>query len=92
MQQVPEIAVCLAAGGPLIMSTRGRGPPLPDWLPPLPMHMHACMEAAFAFVVRPECNEVDHGVLFAEPRPVVLQCLRKAGDRPHLRQLLPTDL
>ncbi|MFI2262158.1 transglutaminase domain-containing protein [Streptomyces tubercidicus] len=45
-----------------------------------------------AFAVRPESNEVDHPVLFAEPRPVVLQRLREAVDRPHLWQMLPTDL
>lgn len=45
-----------------------------------------------AFAVRPESNEVDHPVLFAEPHPVVLQCLREAVDRPHLWQMLPTDL
>lgn len=46
-----------------------------------------------AFPVRPECNEVDYPVLFAEPHPAVLQCLQEAVDRPHqLWQLLPTDL
>ncbi|MGW7578957.1 transglutaminase-like domain-containing protein [Streptomyces sp. NPDC054765] len=45
-----------------------------------------------AFPVRPECNEMDLPVLFAEPHPVVLQCLREAVDRPHLWQTLPTDL
>ncbi|WP_411133235.1 transglutaminase domain-containing protein [Streptomyces sp. C10] len=45
-----------------------------------------------AFTVRPECNELDYPVLFAEPHPVVLQCLREAVDRPHLWQTLPTDL
>jgi len=45
-----------------------------------------------AFAVRPEFNEVDYPVLFAEPHPVVLQCLREAVDRPHLWQTLPTDL
>jgi transglutaminase-like putative cysteine protease len=45
-----------------------------------------------AFTVRPEFNEVDYPVLFAEPYPVVLQCLREAVDRPHLWQTLPTDL
>ncbi|MFD5733379.1 transglutaminase domain-containing protein [Streptomyces sioyaensis] len=45
-----------------------------------------------AFPVRAECNELDHPVLFAEPHPVVLQCLREAVDRPHLWQTLPTDL
>ncbi|KOG37581.1 transglutaminase-like domain-containing protein [Streptomyces decoyicus] len=45
-----------------------------------------------AFPVRPECNELDLPVLFAEPHPVVLQCLREAVDRPHLWQTLPTDL
>ncbi|MGX1972984.1 transglutaminase domain-containing protein [Streptomyces kronopolitis] len=45
-----------------------------------------------AFPVRPECNELDYPVLFAEPHPVVLQCLREAVDRPHLWQTLPTDL
>ncbi|MCR8575260.1 transglutaminase domain-containing protein [Streptomyces sp. Isolate_219] len=45
-----------------------------------------------AFTVRPECNEMDYPVLFAEPHPAVLQCLREAVDRPHLWQTLPTDL
>ncbi|REK85172.1 transglutaminase family protein [Streptomyces inhibens] len=45
-----------------------------------------------AYTARPECNELDYPVLFAEPHPVVLQCLREAADRPHLWQLLPTDL
>ncbi|MEU9482892.1 transglutaminase family protein [Streptomyces decoyicus] len=45
-----------------------------------------------AFLARPECNELDYPVLFAEPHPVVLQCLREAVDRPHLWQTLPTDL
>ncbi|MEU5544256.1 transglutaminase domain-containing protein [Streptomyces sioyaensis] len=45
-----------------------------------------------AFPVRPECNELDYPVLFAEPHPVVLQCLREAVDRPHLWQTLPTEL
>ncbi|MFF8787693.1 transglutaminase family protein [Streptomyces sp. NPDC015125] len=45
-----------------------------------------------AFPVRPECNELDLPVLFAEPHPVVLQCLQEAVDRPHLWQMLPTDL
>ncbi|MEV5481827.1 MULTISPECIES: transglutaminase family protein [Streptomyces] len=45
-----------------------------------------------AFPVRAECNELDYPVLFAEPHPVVLQCLREAVDRPHLWQTLPTDL
>lgn len=45
-----------------------------------------------AFPVRPEYNELDYPVLFAEPHPVVLQCLREAVDRPHLWQTLPTDL
>ncbi|GES34201.1 hypothetical protein San01_71600 [Streptomyces angustmyceticus] len=45
-----------------------------------------------AFPVRPECNEVDYPVLFAEPHPDVLQCLREATDRSHLWQTLPTDL
>ncbi|MER7152059.1 transglutaminase-like domain-containing protein [Streptomyces lydicus] len=45
-----------------------------------------------AFTVRPEFNEVDYPVLFAEPHPAVLQCLRDAVDRPRLAQLLPTAL
>ncbi|MFE0380209.1 transglutaminase family protein [Streptomyces inhibens] len=45
-----------------------------------------------AYTARPECNELDYPVLFAEPHPAVLQCLREAVDRPHLWQLLPTDL
>ncbi|SEF09951.1 Transglutaminase-like superfamily protein [Streptomyces sp. 2112.3] len=45
-----------------------------------------------AFPVRPECNELDYPVLFAEPHPTVLQCLQEAVDRPHLWQMLPTDL
>ncbi|WP_432146917.1 transglutaminase domain-containing protein [Streptomyces sp. bgisy084] len=45
-----------------------------------------------AFTVRPEFNEVDYPVLFAEPHPAVLQCLREAVDRPHLWRTLPTDL
>lgn len=45
-----------------------------------------------AFPVRPECNEVDYPVLFAEPHPAVLQCLREAADRSHLWQTLPTHL
>ncbi|MGX7763367.1 transglutaminase-like domain-containing protein [Streptomyces angustmyceticus] len=45
-----------------------------------------------AFSVRPECNEVDYPVLFAEPHPAVLQCLREAADRSHLWQTLPTHL
>ncbi|MFG2094529.1 transglutaminase domain-containing protein [Streptomyces sp. NPDC048612] len=44
-----------------------------------------------AFVARPEFNEVDCPVLFAEPHPAVLKCLREAVDRPHLWQTLPTD-
>lgn len=45
-----------------------------------------------AFTVQPQFNEVDYPVLFAEPHPAVLQCLREAVDRPHLWQTLPTDL
>ncbi|MEU7431500.1 transglutaminase family protein [Streptomyces sioyaensis] len=45
-----------------------------------------------AFPVRPECNELDYPVLFAEPHSAVLQCLREAVDRPHLWQTLPTEL
>ncbi|MCB5909173.1 transglutaminase-like domain-containing protein [Streptomyces pinistramenti] len=45
-----------------------------------------------AWPVRPECNEMDSPVLFAEPHPAVLQCLRQAVDRPHLWQTLPTEL
>ncbi|MFI7093068.1 hypothetical protein [Streptomyces lydicus] len=45
-----------------------------------------------AFAVRPEFNEVDHPVLFAEPHPAVLQCLRDAVDQRRLTQLLPTAL
>ncbi|MFF8374356.1 transglutaminase family protein [Streptomyces lydicus] len=45
-----------------------------------------------AFAVRPEFNEVDYPVLFAEPHPAVLQCLRDAVDRSRLAQLLPTAL
>ncbi|MFD8330095.1 transglutaminase-like domain-containing protein [Streptomyces lydicus] len=45
-----------------------------------------------AFAVRPEFNEVDYPVLFAEPHPAVLQCLRDAVDRLRLAQLLPTAL
>lgn len=45
-----------------------------------------------AFPVRSECNELDYPVLFAEPHPAVLQCLREAVDRPHLWQTLPADL
>lgn len=45
-----------------------------------------------AFSVRPESNEVDWPVLFAEPHPAVLQCLREAADGPHLWQTLPTKL
>ncbi|MFH8570927.1 transglutaminase family protein [Streptomyces sp. NPDC017993] len=44
-----------------------------------------------AFPVRPEFNEVDYPVLFAEPHPAVLQCLQEAADGPHLRQTLPTE-
>ncbi|MEU7148004.1 transglutaminase family protein [Streptomyces sp. NPDC045456] len=45
-----------------------------------------------AWPVRPELGEVDYPLLFAEPHPAVLHCLRKAVDRPHLWQLLPTAL
>ncbi|MFI9048825.1 transglutaminase family protein [Streptomyces sp. NPDC053427] len=45
-----------------------------------------------AFPVRPEFNELDYPVLFAEPHPAVLQSLQEAVDRPHLWQLLPTEL
>ncbi|MFG2136539.1 transglutaminase family protein [Streptomyces sp. NPDC048650] len=45
-----------------------------------------------AWPVRPECNELDYPVLFAEPHPAVLQCLKEAVDRPHLSQILPTEL
>ncbi|MFG2891410.1 transglutaminase domain-containing protein [Streptomyces sp. NPDC048248] len=44
-----------------------------------------------AFPVRPECNEVDYPVLFAEPHPAVLQCLREAADGSRLQQTLPTE-
>ncbi|MEV0372697.1 transglutaminase family protein [Streptomyces sp. NPDC050636] len=45
-----------------------------------------------AFLIRPEFNEVDWPVLFAEPHPAVLQCLQEAVDEPHLWQTLPTEL
>ncbi|MFF2779204.1 transglutaminase family protein [Streptomyces sp. NPDC058052] len=45
-----------------------------------------------AWTVRPEFNEVDYPVLYAEPHPVVLRALQAAADRPHLWRTLPTDL
>ncbi|MFJ9410269.1 transglutaminase domain-containing protein [Streptomyces sp. NPDC101393] len=45
-----------------------------------------------AFRPRPEFNELDYPVLFAEPHPAVLQCLQQAVDRPHLWRTLPTAL
>ncbi|MFE1345555.1 transglutaminase family protein [Streptomyces sp. NPDC058757] len=49
-------------------------------------------EERLAWTVRPEVNEVDYPVLYAEPHPVVLRALRAATDRPHLWRTLPTDL
>ncbi|MFF9476835.1 transglutaminase family protein [Streptomyces roseolus] len=49
-------------------------------------------EERLAWVVRPEVNEVDYPVLYAEPHPVVLRALQAATDRPHLWRTLPTDL
>ncbi|MFI1939780.1 transglutaminase family protein [Streptomyces purpureus] len=45
-----------------------------------------------AFPVRPESNEVDYPVLYAEPHPVVLAALKAAPDRPYLWKTLPTEL
>lgn len=45
-----------------------------------------------AFTVRPEFNEVDYPVLYAEPHPVVLDALKAARDRRHLDGTLPTHL
>ncbi|TXS34683.1 transglutaminase family protein [Streptomyces sp. ms191] len=49
-------------------------------------------EERLAWTVRPECNEVDYPVLYAEPHPAVLSALRAASDRPHLARTLPTEL
>ncbi|MFC9733984.1 transglutaminase family protein [Streptomyces roseolus] len=49
-------------------------------------------EERLAWAVRPEVNEVDYPVLYAEPHPVVLGALQAATDRPHLWRTLPTDL
>lgn len=45
-----------------------------------------------AWPVRPEFNELDYPVLYAEPHPVVLHCLQQAADRSQLWRTLPTDL
>ncbi|MFJ9577009.1 transglutaminase family protein [Streptomyces sp. NPDC101191] len=45
-----------------------------------------------AWPVRPEFNEVDYPVLYAEPHPVVLSALRAAADRPHLWKIFPGEL
>ncbi|WP_031071145.1 transglutaminase-like domain-containing protein [Streptomyces sp. NRRL S-118] len=45
-----------------------------------------------AFSVRPEFNEVDYPVLYAEPHPVVLNALQAAPDRAYLWKTLPTEL
>ncbi|MEG3628252.1 transglutaminase domain-containing protein [Streptomyces poriticola] len=45
-----------------------------------------------AFTPDPECNEMDYPELYSEPHPVVLDVLRAATDRTHLRQILPTAL
>ncbi|MDT3399022.1 transglutaminase family protein [Streptomyces sp. B1866] len=45
-----------------------------------------------AWQVRPEFNEIDYPVVYTEPHPVVLTCLREAVDRSHLWQTLPTEL
>ncbi|WP_406066422.1 transglutaminase family protein [Streptomyces sp. NBC_01077] len=49
-------------------------------------------EERLAWKVRPECNEVDYPVLYAEPHPAVLDALRAAPDRPNLWRTLPTEL
>ncbi len=49
-------------------------------------------EERLAWAARPEVNEVDYPVLYAEPHPVVLRALQAATDRPHLWRILPTDL
>lgn len=49
-------------------------------------------EERLAWAARPEANEVDYPVLYAEPHPVVLRALQAAPDRPHLWRTLPTDL
>ncbi|MBD0706963.1 MULTISPECIES: transglutaminase-like domain-containing protein [unclassified Streptomyces] len=49
-------------------------------------------EERLAWTVRPEFNEVDYPVLYAEPHPVVLDALRAAPDRPTLWRTLPTEL
>ncbi|GGR56693.1 transglutaminase-like domain-containing protein [Streptomyces roseolus] len=49
-------------------------------------------EERLAWVARPEVDEVDYPVLYAEPHPVVLGALQAAADRPHLWRTLPTDL
>ncbi|MFF7331351.1 transglutaminase domain-containing protein [Streptomyces sp. NPDC008150] len=45
-----------------------------------------------AWTPRPESNELDYRVLYAEPHPAVLAALRAASDRDHLWQSLPTAL
>ncbi|MFF0433645.1 transglutaminase family protein [Streptomyces sp. NPDC004327] len=49
-------------------------------------------EERLAWAVRPEFNEVDYPVLYAEPHPVVLAALRAAPDRTYLWRTLPTEL
>ncbi|MGW1839660.1 transglutaminase-like domain-containing protein [Streptomyces sp. NPDC002067] len=44
-----------------------------------------------AWTVRPERGEADSPVLYAEPLPAVLRCLRQAADRAELWRTLPTD-
>ncbi|MFF9479337.1 transglutaminase domain-containing protein [Streptomyces sp. NPDC014733] len=44
-----------------------------------------------AWPVRTDLGEADSPVLYAEPRPVVLRCLRRAADRAELWRTLPTD-
>ncbi|MEU3709858.1 transglutaminase-like domain-containing protein [Streptomyces catenulae] len=44
-----------------------------------------------AWPVHPERGEADSPVLYAEPLPAVLRCLRRAADRTELWRTLPTD-
>ncbi|MFI0808774.1 transglutaminase family protein [Streptomyces echinatus] len=45
-----------------------------------------------AWIPDPASEETDYPVLYAEPHPAVLDALRAAPDRPHLRKTLPDAL
>ncbi|MFI2371358.1 transglutaminase family protein [Streptomyces sp. NPDC018833] len=76
-----------------------RLPGMPGWLRQDPRGNKPGVDARFslaeerlAWRVRPEFNEVDYPILFAEPHAAVLAALRAAPDRPALWRMLPTHI